>query len=127
MIREQFTKIFEACYKAVEDAVEEDEESYRPRCELFMDLVSKKEYPLYYTLIKNPISMNMIKKRIYSSYYHSVLEFENDFHLMFDNARTFNEEGSVVYEDADEMQVNKTKGYNAQHAYIIIFPPPFFL
>lgn len=93
----------------MEDAVEEDEESYRPRSELFMDLVSKKEYPLYYTLIKNPISMNMIKQRIYSSYYQSVLEFENDFLLMFDNARTFNEEGSVVYEDADELQVDMTK------------------
>lgn len=70
-----------------------------------MDLVSKKEYPIYYQLIKNPISMNMIKKRIYSNYYDNILEFENDFHLMFDNARTFNEEGSAVYEDADEMEV----------------------
>ncbi|KAI8065336.1 SNF2 family N-terminal domain-containing protein [Gilbertella persicaria] len=104
LIRQQLTRVFEACYKAVEEAVEEDEESYRPRCELFMDLVSKKEYPLYYTLIKNPISMNMIKERIHSSYYETVAEFESDFHLMFENARTFNEEGSVVYEDANEMQ-----------------------
>lgn len=49
--------------------------------------------------------MNIIKKRIHSSHYDSVLQFEQDFNLMFDNARTFNEEGSYVYEDADEMQV----------------------
>jgi ATP-dependent helicase STH1/SNF2 len=112
-LRLQLTQVFESCYKAVEEATveEEDEEDqnetiYRQRCELFMDLVSKKDYPMYYTLIKNPISMNIIKKRIYSNYYDTVLEFENDFHLMFNNARTFNEEGSYVYEDADEMQVS---------------------
>ncbi|KAG2236231.1 hypothetical protein INT48_008591, partial [Thamnidium elegans] len=112
-IRQQLTRVFDACYKAVEgatveeEAEEEDDQDeiiYRQRCELFMDLVSKKEYPIYYTLIKNPISMNIIKKRIHSNHYDSVLQFEQDFNLMFDNARTFNEEGSYVYEDADEMQ-----------------------
>lgn len=78
---------------------------YRKRCTLFMDLVSKRDYPIYYTMIKNPIAMKMIKKRIYSPYYKTVGQFRDDFHLMFDNARTFNEEGSVVYQDADEMQV----------------------
>lgn len=115
-IRQQLTRIFEACYKAVEEATveeepeeddDEEEVIYRQRCELFMDLVSKKEYPIYYTLIKNPISMNIIKKRIHSNYYESLLQFEQDFHLMFDNARKFNEEGSYVYEDADEMQVKR--------------------
>lgn len=71
-----------------------------------MDLVDKKEYPMYYTVIKNPISMNMIKKRIQTKYYSNILEFENDFHLMFDNARLFNEEDSMVYEDANVLQVN---------------------
>lgn len=115
-LRQQLTQIFVACYNAVESAtvMEEPEEEEdgdigepyeRQRCELFMDLVSKKEYPVYYDLITNPISMNIIKKRIHSAYYDTVLQFEQDFHLMFDNARTFNEEGSSVYEDADEMQV----------------------
>lgn len=71
-----------------------------------MDLVSKKEYPVYYTMIKKPISMNMIKKRINSTYYRTIAQFREDFYLMFNNARTFNEEGSFVYEDANEMQVN---------------------
>ncbi|KAL0091218.1 SNF2 family N-terminal domain-containing protein [Phycomyces blakesleeanus] len=104
-IRQQMTEIFDRCYKAVEQATEEDEHSYRQRCSLFMDLVSKRDYPLYYTMIKSPIAMKMIKKRIHSPYYKTIAQFRADFHLMFDNARTFNEEGSVVYQDADEMQV----------------------
>ncbi|KAI9309998.1 SNF2 family N-terminal domain-containing protein [Dichotomocladium elegans] len=104
-VREKMTRIFEQCYMAVEDSVDVDEDGdERQRCELFMDLVSKREYPTYYIMIKNPISMNMIKKRIHSSYYKSVDEFKNDFTLMFDNARLFNEEGSFVYEDANAMQ-----------------------
>lgn len=81
--------------------------TYRDLSDLFMTLVSKKEYPTYYTMIKNPISMEIIKKRINSPYYRNVQQFKNDFHLMFDNARIFNEEGSIVYEDANTLQVIK--------------------
>ncbi|KAI7852974.1 SNF2 family N-terminal domain-containing protein [Circinella umbellata] len=103
-IRQQMTRIFELCYKAVEESTDEDEETYRKRCVLFLDLVSKRDYPIYYTMIKKPIAMKMIKKRIHSTYYRTVAQFRDEFHLMFDNARTFNEEGSLVYQDADEMQ-----------------------
>ncbi|ORZ22517.1 SNF2 family N-terminal domain-domain-containing protein [Absidia repens] len=94
-IRQQMTKIFENCYKAVEESRAEDEHTYRNRSQLFMDLVSKRDYPIYYTMIKNPISMKMINKRIHSPYYKTIQQFRADFDLMFDNARTFNEEGSL--------------------------------
>jgi ATP-dependent helicase STH1/SNF2 len=121
------TRIFHECYNQVEEATEEDEEwdlkkkkndtsqndntgaffcrTYRIRSELFMDLVDKRDYPLYYTMIKSPISMNMIKKRMNSTYYRTIAHFRQDFHTMFNNARIFNEEGSYVYEDANELQV----------------------
>lgn len=70
-----------------------------------MDLVDKKEYPMYYTVIKHPMSMNIIKKRIQSKFYNNIVEFENDFYLIFDNARLFNEEDSMIYEDANILQV----------------------
>ena len=92
--------------------------TYRSRSELFMDLVSKRDYPLYYTMIKNPISLNMIKKRINSTYYRTIAQFRDDFHLMFDNARTFNEEGSFVYEDANEMQVKLIKMHQTERLLI---------
>ncbi|OAD08780.1 hypothetical protein MUCCIDRAFT_136222, partial [Mucor lusitanicus CBS 277.49] len=105
LMRKQLTEIFEACYKEVEKSIAvEDDGYYRKRCELFMDLVDKRDYPDYYTLIKNPISMNMIKQRMHSFYYEDIHEFKNDFAVMFENARIFNEEGSAVYEDANEME-----------------------
>ncbi|KAI7887472.1 hypothetical protein K492DRAFT_212215 [Lichtheimia hyalospora FSU 10163] len=107
--RQELTRIFNECIKIVEDAKEVDEDGdERFRCELFMDLVSKREYPTYYELIKNPMSMNMIKRRVNSPYYKTIEQFRDDFILMCDNARTFNEEGSFVYEDANIMQVNIT-------------------
>ncbi|CAG8756762.1 10601_t:CDS:2, partial [Dentiscutata heterogama] len=31
-------------------------------------------------------------------------QFRDDWHLMFNNARTFNEEASTVYNDAEKLQ-----------------------
>lgn len=105
LMRKQLTEIFEACYKRVEKSIApEDDGYYRKRCELFMDLVDKRDYPDYYTLIETPISMHMIKQRIHSFYYENIHEFKSDFAVMFENARIFNEEESAVYQDANEME-----------------------
>ena len=45
-----------------------------------------------------------MRKRTSSNFYKSVLAFRDDFRLMFNNARTYNQEGSWVYIDADEME-----------------------
>jgi len=68
-------------------------------------LPSKKDYPFYYQIIAKPIAMDTIKKKIKNNNYKSVKQFRDDWNLMFNNARTFNEEGSQVYNDADKMQV----------------------
>ena len=44
--------------------------------------------------------MDMIAHRINSTYYKGLDAFVADFKLMFDNAMTYNQEGSVVYNDA---------------------------
>ena len=44
-----------------------------------------------------------------SNHYKNVLDFREDFRLMFSNERTYNQEGSWVYIDADEME----KAFNA--------------
>jgi ATP-dependent helicase STH1/SNF2 len=77
----------------------------RQRAFLFLVLPSKKDYPFYYQIITKPIAMDTIKKRIKTNYYKSVKQFRDDWNLMFNNARTFNEEGSQVFIDADKMQV----------------------
>ncbi|KAI8356857.1 SNF2 family N-terminal domain-containing protein [Mortierella sp. GBAus27b] len=103
--RKALTKVFEQCYKAVEDCTVEEEEGPRRRCELFLHVPSKKEYPEYYQIILRPIAMDIIKKRMRSSHYKTLGQFRDDFHLMFQNARTFNREGSWVYVDSERLEV----------------------
>ncbi|KAG1150914.1 hypothetical protein G6F37_004421 [Rhizopus arrhizus] len=95
-----------SCYSEVEQCVIKDEKmgQLRKRCAAFLDNVQEDIYPLYYKIIKNPICMRDIKKRIYSGYYKSIEEFQSDFHLMFENAKAFNEESSTVYKDAEDLK-----------------------
>lgn len=80
------------------------EESGRPRIAIFDELPSKRLYPDYYVLIKNPIACDVIKKRINNNTYQSISEFRADWKQMFANARIYNEEGSIVVEDANELE-----------------------
>ena len=70
---------------------------------MFSDVLPQ-EYPDYYHLIKQPIALSALRKRMNSNYYKNVLDFREDFKLMFSNARTYNQEGSWVYVDAEEME-----------------------
>jgi len=45
--------------------------------------------------------MDTIKKRLKGIYYKTVQQFKEDWHLMFNNARAFNKEGSQIYNDAE--------------------------
>lgn len=88
-------------YQAVEQA---EDESGRPHSVLFMDIPKKSEYPDYHVLIKRPICMKQIKRRIETRAYKSVEAARDDFYLMFENARTYNQEGSLVWLDAEALQ-----------------------
>jgi ATP-dependent helicase STH1/SNF2 len=90
------------------DAVKalEEPDTGRIRSEIFEKLPSKKLFPDYYHIIKQPISFNEIKKRMRNGDYTTLDQFRADFKMMFDNARTYNEETSIVYEDAQAMDVS---------------------
>ncbi|KAK7684184.1 hypothetical protein QCA50_012830 [Cerrena zonata] len=75
-------------------------EDGRRLSDLFLVKPSKRYYPDYYVLIKHPIALDTIKKRISSRTYTGIRELLEDVHLMFSNARIYNEEGSIVYQDA---------------------------
>lgn len=100
--RRQLNKIFDAVYDAVIDVTDEDG---RDRSELFMELPDRREYRDYYAIIKRPISLEMIRKRIAGNHYTSLQEFKEDFRTIWQNARTYNEEGSLVVEDANALEV----------------------
>ncbi|KAG9321032.1 hypothetical protein KVV02_004993 [Mortierella alpina] len=80
------------------------DESGRLMSELFLELPSHEEYPDYYEEIARPIALDGIKKKINNGAYKNLESFEEDFDLMFDNARQYNAEGSDVYLDAEELQ-----------------------
>ena len=100
--RKQLHKILDAVYDAVIDVTDEDG---RDRSELFLELPDKREYRDYYAIIKRPISLEMIRKRINGNHYTSLQGFKEDFRTIFQNARQYNEEGSLVVEDADALEV----------------------
>lgn len=67
---------------------------------VFMCLPSKKEFPDYYDIVKKPISMNKIRKRIDKQLYPDEESCLEDFKSMFSNCKLFNEDKSQIYKDA---------------------------
>ncbi|GEQ67137.1 hypothetical protein JCM33374_g800 [Metschnikowia sp. JCM 33374] len=82
------------------NAMLEFSEGERRLSDLFMVKPSKKLYPDYYIAIKHPLAFDAIRKRIGNKTYTQMRDFLEDIHLIFTNARTYNEEGSIVYRDA---------------------------
>lgn len=71
----------------------------------FLDLPDRNDYPDYYQFIKNPICMNIIKKKINKKEYQSLKEFWQDIKLLVENCKTYNEDGSLLYQDANLIEV----------------------
>ncbi|KAJ7151627.1 SNF2-family ATP dependent chromatin remodeling factor snf21 [Mycena filopes] len=91
-VREKMKKVFAECYRAV--AACEDSDG-RKRCELFRELPDRHDYPDYYQLITQPIALSHLRKRGQATYYKDMQQYRNDWTLMFNNARTYNQEGSM--------------------------------
>jgi chromatin structure-remodeling complex subunit RSC1/2 len=70
----------------------------------FERLPDKAALPDYYTTIQKPISLDIIKTKAKRRKYANVDQVMADLDLMFENAKTYNEEDSQVYEDAVELQ-----------------------
>ncbi|KAL0057761.1 ATP-dependent DNA helicase Snf21 [Marasmius tenuissimus] len=100
-VREEMKKAFNECYQAVLACEAEDG---RKRCELFREVPDRRDYPDYYTLIPQPIALSQLRKRAQSNFHKDVNQHRADWQLMFDNARIYNQEGSWVYNDAEEME-----------------------
>ncbi|XP_059470820.1 protein polybromo-1 [Neocloeon triangulifer] len=71
---------------------------------MFMEKPSKKLYPDYYQVIEHPIDMLTIESNIKADKYQNEDQLVSDFKLMFTNCRQYNEEGSVIYEDANKLE-----------------------
>ena len=72
----------------------------------FLKPVPKNLYPEYYVVIKEPICMDQVEKKINKKEYQSLTEYKDDIRLLCSNARTFNDDGSQLYSDANEIEVS---------------------
>lgn len=57
---------------------------------IFFLLCLCKHFQDYYTIIKNPMDMGTIKKRLENSYYWNAQECIHDFNTMFTNCYIYN-------------------------------------
>ncbi|XP_020810123.1 bromodomain-containing protein 4-like [Drosophila serrata] len=60
--------------------------------------------PDYHTLIKRPMDLSTIKKRLANKYYYQADEALEDFKLVFENCMLFNKEGTVVHQAGLELK-----------------------
>ncbi|GKY91017.1 hypothetical protein MPSEU_000074500 [Mayamaea pseudoterrestris] len=67
--------------------------------------------PDYFEVIKKPMDLGTIRKKVENGVYHKLDEFEYHCKLTFDNAMLYNPEGSVVYNMAKEMKDNFEEEY----------------
>ena len=72
----------------------------------FVALPHKKVYADYYVIIQNPISMKMIEQKIKKEEYSSLNDLRKDIELLCSNAKTYNEDGSMLYLDAIAIEVS---------------------
>lgn len=76
----------------------------RTLSEPFMRLPSKRELPDYYVLIKRPMDLRKMRRRIEDGRYKHFSDMERDFIQLCENARLYNEDTSLIYEDSIELQ-----------------------
>lgn len=83
----------------------------------FIKLPPKREYADYYVIIHNPICMNQIQTRIKKEEYNSLSDLRKDVELMIRNCQTYNEDVSILYQDAKTISVsNPDTAWVAQNA-----------
>jgi ATP-dependent helicase STH1/SNF2 len=72
----------------------------------FMKLVPRKDFPDYYMIIKHPISMAEIDKKIKKEQYSSLGDLKRDIQQLCANAKQYNEDTSVIFLDAVAIEVS---------------------
>ncbi|CAI4231619.1 unnamed protein product [Auanema sp. JU1783] len=83
----------------------------------FNHLPSKRTYADYYDVIKNPVDLSMIKDRIENNKYVTTAHFMSEMKTMFENARSYNEPGSEVFNDSQRLE-------QMLHAYYVKIKEP---
>lgn len=75
----------------------------------FERLPDKAAYPDYFSEIKDPMAIDLIKRKSKRKKYNSVDHFMKDMDLMFNNAKAYNQVDSQIYKDAAALQTEARK------------------
>jgi len=108
-MREKLQSILNAVHESLNDLEEKSTEpgiQDRGIIDPFIELPPRNDYPSYYQVIKNPICMDQIAKKINKKQYQGIKEFRNDIGLLCNNCREYNEDGSLLYQDANLIEVS---------------------
>lgn len=66
--------------------------------------VKREEVPDYYDVIKTPMDLQTISDGIEKNRYSKKEDFERDVRLVFKNATTYNQKGTIYYKCAIELE-----------------------
>ncbi|KJR80092.1 chromatin structure-remodeling complex subunit RSC1/2 [Sporothrix schenckii 1099-18] len=81
-----------------------EDEDGDPLLDPFETLPDKELLPDYYEEIKNPIAIDIIKRKSRRKIYLTVDDAAGDFELMFNNAKLYNQDGSEIFVAAVKLQ-----------------------
>lgn len=70
----------------------------------FERLPDKAVMPEYFNEIRNPMAFDLLKRKLKRKKYQSLQQFMVDVNLMFENAKSYNQDESQIYKDAVELQ-----------------------
>merc|ERR1712029_778384 len=90
--------------KLLEVVMQYEDSDGRVLSEPFYKLPSRKELPDYYEVIRKPVDIAKIQKRIDEDNYEDMDALEKDFMLMCKNTQQYNEDGSLIFEDSIVLQ-----------------------
>jgi len=71
----------------------------------FLEAVSLEEVPDYLTVVKEPLDLATIRKRLDAGFYPSKEAFRQDLNRMIANCKLYNGKSSGFYREADSLQV----------------------
>lgn len=70
----------------------------------FLTLPPRSDHPHYYEVIKLPLAIDDIERKLRDNAYATVTQVESDFKRMVQNAKDYNTSGSEVFEDAERIR-----------------------
>jgi chromatin structure-remodeling complex subunit RSC1/2 len=82
----------------------------------FDRLPDKAAMPDYYVEIKQPMAYDQLKRKVKRKKYKTLEDFMADVNLMFNNAKSYNQDESQIYKDAVALQIEAGRLYDEEKA-----------